>query len=421
MRGKKAIATVLATALTLSFGLTATGCGDKNKGVDGKTTVRISRWALEWEKDVFRNWTAEFTAANPDIAIEWEFTPYTSHFDRLRTDLLSSKAADIIFVNNWGWEPYSDIEIFEDLGSVTALADTFDSLIDAAQNALTQGNKVVGMPIGMVSRVPVVNTADFKTANVQVPYERRTSFTGTELVELLGNVADASGRDMGINITLTDALTLFLASLDSPIVTENNTIGCNTAAGVKAVKEFVDFALSGRVVPLAQNQSGSYGSPDTAIMTGRVVAGYTNPGGYISLLDAGYSLAAIPSLKASDGADTILADFNTLVMPKFSKVKDEAYRVMNWMLSKEAQLKYAKFADLPTSEVAFDEVMTDTETWDPTLYSAFGVGVDNIYVAPAMSTDFQTLLGGALKNLLDGVYTPAQFCQKLADDGPKYL
>jgi len=65
--------------------------------------------------------------------------------------------------------------------------------------------------------------------------------------------------------------------------------------------------------------------------------------------------------------------------------------------------------------------MTDEENWDPALYHAFGVGIDNMYIPPALSTSFQTLLGGALKNLLDGVYTAEQFCEKMAADGPAYL
>lgn len=413
----KKFGAVLLSALMLFTTGAAGGCGKKQS----ENTVRISRWALEWEKSVFENWTAEFEKKNPDITIEWEFTPYTAHFDRLRTDLLSKKAADIIFVNNWGWEPYSDIDVFEDLGAVAELEATRNSLIGTAKDALRQGDKVVGIPVGMVSRVPVVNAADFETAKIEVPSGRETSFTGSELAQLLGDVADYSGRAMGINITLTDALYLFLASAGAPLVTSDGKIGCNTPDGVKAAEEFYDFATSGRVVPLSQNQGGSYGTPDTAIMTGQVVASYTNPGGFLSLLEAGYELAAIPTVKAEGGKDTVLADFNTLVVPKFSNSKAAAYRVIQWMLSKDAQLAYAKFSDLPTNAEAFDEVMTDEENWDPALYHAFGVGIDNMYIPPALSTSFQTLLGGALKNLLDGVYTAEQFCEKMAADGPAYL
>ena len=408
MKVRKIAACVLAAAMIASFGILGTGCG---KPSQDENTVRIARWALEWEKDIFRDWTKTFTDANPDITIEWEFVPYTAHFDRLRTDLLSSKAADIIFVNNWGWKPYSNIDVFEDLGAVSELASVRSSLVSSAQSGLKQGEKLVGLPVGMVSRVPIVNNADFHKAGVAVPWDRETSFTGSELTALMQSVADGANRDTGINITLTDAISLFCASADAPIVTTDGRIGCNTPAGVAAVQNFVHFAKSGYAVPLSENLSGSYGSPDSAILSGRVVAGFCCPGEFKGIIDAGYSVSAIPCLKADGGRDTVLADFNTLVVPKFSGSKKAAYRVIEWMLSEEAQLAYAKFADLPTNAAAFDEIMTDSENWSPELYQAYGVGIDNIFVPPAMNTTFQTYLGGALKDLLDGKYTPQQFCE----------
>lgn len=409
MKGKKIAACALAAAMVVSVGALGAGCG---KTAQDENTVRIARWALEWEKDIFRNWTKEFTDANPEITIEWEFVPYTAHFDRLRTDLLSSKAADIIFVNNWGWKPYSNIDVFEDLGAVSELASARSSLISSDGGLLKQGDKTVGLPVGMVARVPVVNNADFETAGVAVPWDRETSFTGAELTALMKSVADGADRETGINITLTDAIALFAASAGAPIVTaDGNSIGCNTPAGVAAVQNFVDFAKSGYAVPLSQNLTGAYGSPDSAILSGQVVAGYCCPGEFKGVIDAGYSVSAIPCLKADGGRDTVLADFNRLVVPKFSGSKKAAYRIIEWMLSKEAQLAYAKFADLPTNAAAFNEVMTDTGNWAPELYQAYSVGMDNIFVPPAMNTTFQTYFGGALKDLLDGKYTAQQFCE----------
>lgn len=417
MRIKKLFSAMLAVVLS-AVCFTGVGC----KKEQDENHVRISRWALEWEKDVFRNWTAEFTKDNPDIVIEWEFTPYTAHFDRLRTDLLGGQAADIVFVNNWGWAPYSKLDVFEDLSTVEELKETYASLVGGVPSSFKRDGKTLGLPVGMVSRVPVVNTEDFAKAGVEVP-KKTTSFTGDELATLLGDVADGSGRAMGINITLTDALAIFLASAGAPLVDTNGKIACNTEAGVKAVADFVKFAKSGVVVPLAQNNAGSYGSPDTAIMSGNCVAGWVNCGELTSLSDNGYAgkLATIPSIKADGGKDTVLADYNTLVVPKFSKAKSAAYKVMKWMLSKEAQLKYAKFSDLPVNKQAFEEISTDTENWDPTLYAAYSVGIDNIYVSPALSTSFQTLYGGALKDLLDEKITPAGFCEKMEKDGVKYL
>ena len=392
------------------------GCGQKRD----PNKVYISRWALEWEKPLFEAWTDKFEEENPGIEVEWDFNPYTAHFDKLRTDLLSGEAADIIFVNNWGWEPYSKIDVFEDLGAVESLSATRSGILDSAQDAFRQGDKIVGIPVGLVSRVPVVGTKDFENAGIDIPYDRETAFTGEELANLVGDVADSVNKPMGINITLTDALLTFLASVDAPLI-KDGEIMCNTPAGVKAVQEFYDFATSGRVVPLSQSYGGMYGTADNAVMSGTCVAGYTNPGGLKSLLDSGWDIATIPTVKAEGGKDVVVADFNALVVPKFSKVKEKAYKVIEYMLSQQAQLEYAVFSDLPVNKLAFNEVMNDSENWDPTLYSAYGVGIDNLYVPPALSTDFQTFLGGCLKNLLDGAISAEQFCLKMEQEGKNYI
>lgn len=203
---KKIIAKTVSLCLCGAFVAGAAsfaGCAGKRD----PDTVYISRWALEWEKPLFEAWTAEFEAQNPDIDVEWEFTPYTAHFDRLRTDLLSGDAADIIFVNNWGWEPYSEIDVFEDLGAVESLSATRSGLLADAQNAFRQGDKVVGIPIGLVSRVPVVGTADFEKADVEIPYDRDTAFTGDEDVRSAWNNTAVALTDVDGNkaMTLTTA------------------------------------------------------------------------------------------------------------------------------------------------------------------------------------------------------------------------
>ena len=89
---KKIIAKTVSLCLCGAFVAGAAsfaGCAGKRD----PDTVYISRWALEWEKPLFEAWTAEFEAQNPDIDVEWEFTPYTAHFDRLRTDLLGDITA----------------------------------------------------------------------------------------------------------------------------------------------------------------------------------------------------------------------------------------------------------------------------------------------------------------------------------------
>lgn len=417
------LSVILISVIACSFA----GCNNKFD----ENTVRIARWAGEWEKEIFEQWTAEFEADNPDIKIEWEWNAYNSHFDRIKTDLLSQMAADIIFVNNWGWYPYRNVDMFEDLGSVEELKDCYANLIPEVKDAFVYNGKTIGMPIGLVTRVPVVNKQLFNTAHVDIPYDRTTCFTPTEFTELISSVMyyPENNVELGLNITLTDLLYQFLASVGSPMFDNDYNICLNTPAGVKAVQEFQDFVYrSGIVIPYQQSTgSGKYGSVTDCLLyknangNRMVVAGYSNPGNLITPTSGGVEVATIPGIKASEGVDTILGDINTLVVPTFSKVKDKAYRVIKWFMQKEQQLKYLEFGDIPVTQTAFDEVFSDTEKYDPSIYASYKVGMENLYIVKPTSSRWQSFTSSYVKRLCEGTITAEQFCKEISEQGSQYF
>ncbi|MBO5715838.1 MAG: carbohydrate ABC transporter substrate-binding protein [Clostridia bacterium] len=426
---KRIISMILVLVMIAATLVVFSSCGGNNN--NGKTVVRIGRWASEWEKEVFEAWTAEFESENPDIDIVWEWNAYNSHFDRIKTDLLSQMAADIIFVNHWGWYPYRNVDMFVDLSTVPELQECFDNLIPEAQNAFVFNGKTIGMPIGFVTRVPVVNTTLFENAGVEIPTDRTSCFTPSEFVELITPVMNhpANNVELGLNITLNDLLYCMLASVGTPMFDENNEIHIDNPTAIAAVKEFQDFVYgSGIVIPYQQSTgSGKYGSVTDCLLYKNpqgdrlVAAGYSNPGNLLTPTSGGVSVATIPGIKATGGVDTIVADTNVLVVPTFSKVKDEAYRVIKWFMEKENQLKYVEFGDLPCNAEAFEEVFTDTDRFDPEIYSAYKVGMDNIYFGKSTSSRWQAFIAGYFKRLCEGTITPEQFCKEVTEKGPQYF
>ncbi len=428
---KRIVSLILTIVMLFSALAVLSSCNNGNKNNDGTKTVRIARWASAWEKEVFEAWTAEFEAENPDIKIEWEWNAYNAHFDRIKTDLLSQMAADIIFVNYWGWYPYRDVDMFEDLGSVPELQECYNKLIPEVKGEFYYNGKTIGMPIGLVTRVPVVNTELFNNADVEIPSDRSTCFTTEEFTDMITKVMyhPDNNVELGINITLTDLLYQMLASVGSPMFDENYNININNEKGIAAVREFQQFVYgSGVVIPYQQSSgSGKYGSVTDCLLykdaTGNrlVAAGYTNPGNIVTPTSAGVDVATIPGIKAEGGVDTIMGDINTLVVPVFSKVKPEAYRVIKWFMEKEQQLKYVEFGDLPVTEEAFNEIFTNTAKFDPSIYSAYQVGMDNLVIAKPTSSRWQAFMAGYFKKLCEGAITPEEFCKEISEQGPQYL
>ena len=91
------------------------------------------------------------------------------------------------------------------------------------------------------------------------------------------------------------------------------------------------------------------------------------------------------------------------------------------MLEKEQQLTYAKWADIPVNQEAYEVVTNNTDgNWDPKLYSSYKIGIDNLVTAPVTSSEFSNYFTTYFSKLCNGTMTGKEFCQKIAE-GEKYL
>lgn len=437
---KKIIAAIISVTLLFSVCGLVSGCKKQDSNV-----VRIARWSSETDEPRLKAWVAEFEKNNSDIKIEWEFKEYGTHFSTMRNDLIGESAADIIFLNNWGLSRLNlqekDKNMFVDFSKIETLNATRESVLPAAKDKMKIGDAVIGMPIGLVTRVPVINATIWENVSENalaggIPYNRTESFTGKEFVNLMKSVGADQNILMGLNVSHNEALHMFLASVGAPMINEDGTIGCNNEAGWKAVQQFKDFVRSGWVVPYSESGGGTYGSVENAILNEKCLAGWGNFATLTNLTDyyksSGTKIATIAPFKAEDitlqdgtvikAKDIAYGDYNALVVPSFSKNQEKAFRIIKWMLTKEQQLKYAKMADIPVNAEAFDVVSTNSDgNWDPMLYSSYKIGLDNLYVAPVTSSEFSNHFSTYFSKLCnDATFSGKEFCAKMAE-GAKYL
>lgn len=437
---KKFIAAIISAALLFSVCGTVSGCKKKDSNV-----VRIARWSNEADEPRLKAWTAEFEKNNPDIKIEWEFKEYGTHFSTMRNDLIGESAADIIFLNNWGLSRLNlqekDKKMFVDFSKVEELKETRESIMPSAKDKMKIGDAVIGMSIGLVTRVPVINATIWENVSESalkggIPYNRTEAFTGKEFVGLMKSVGADQNILMGLNVSHNEALHMFLGSVGAPMINQDGTIGCNNEAGWKAAQQFKEFVRSGWVVPYSESGGGTYGSVENAILNEKCLAGWGNFATLTNLSDyyksSGTKIATIAPFKAEDimlrdgtvikAKDIAYGDYNALVVPSFSKNQEKAFRIIKWMLTKEQQLKYAKIADIPVNAEAFGVVSENSDgEWDPMLYSSYKIGLDNLYVAPITSSEFTNHFSTYFSKLCnDASFSGKEFCAKMAE-GAKYL
>lgn len=437
---KKFIAAIISAVLLFSVCGTISGCKKKDSNV-----VRIARWSNEADEPRLKAWTAEFEKNNPDIKIEWEFKEYGTHFSTMRNDLIGESAADIIFLNNWGLSRLNlqekDKKMFVDFSNVEELKETRESIMPSAKDRMKIGDAVIGMSIGLVTRVPVINATIWENVSESalkdgIPYNRTEAFTGKEFVGLMKSVGADQNILMGLNVSHNEALHMFLGSVGAPMINQDGTIGCNNEAGWKAAQQFKEFVRSGWVVPYSESGGGTYGSVENAILNEKCLAGWGNFATLTNLTDyyksSGTKIATIAPFKAEDitlrdgtvikAKDIAYGDYNALVVPSFSKNQEKAFRIIKWMLTKEQQLKYAKIADIPVNAEAFGVVSENSDgEWDPMLYSSYKIGLDNLYVAPITSSEFTNHFSTYFSKLCnDASFSGKEFCAKMAE-GAKYL
>lgn len=439
----KKLATALASVLCLTtIGFAAMGCARTDPDV-----LRVARWSSTADEPRMEKLEADFEAMYPDIDLEWEFKEYSTHFSTMRQDLMGESSADVVFINNWGLSRLNlqdkDANMFVDLSQVGELADAWETILPDIRNMMTVGDSVIAIPVGIVNRVPVINATLWESVSSvlpdgKIPYDRTEAFTGYELVDLLEDVGTDTNVLMGLNVTISEALHIFLASAGAPMIGADGKIGCNNEIGYAAAQQFQDFMRSGWVVPYSESGGGTYGDVANAIIENKCLAGWANFGTLRNLSEyyenTGTELATIAPFKAADAEDlgnpdyvikeskdVAYADCNALYVPSFSRNKDKAYKFIEWFLQKEQQLYYASWADAPATSEAFEIVTTNADgNWPEKMYASFKIGFDNMYIAPVTSSEFAGHSTTLLKQLCEGTISGKVYCQKLAE-GEKYL
>lgn len=405
---KKLLSLLMSAAMLAGGASVFAGCG---RDVPDNVLV-VSRWASVYERSAFEEWGKLFEAENPGIEIQWNFNDYSNYFTKLRYDLLDDAAADVVFLSTWGWGPYRDSNVFVDLDSVDSLKDAIAGVNEGANKQFMKGEERLGVSVGITTRRIAVDTATFEGSAYDLSeLQTRTScFEPEEMISILGGVAQENGKKYALKMDSSEAAFLLTASAGAPIVNNaTKTVDVDCEAGKAAVRDLVLLFQSGYVVPFGQDtNSSASGTFDEAMLVQgeqTVLTSYTGPWGFSTLQNAGKVIVTLPAFKATGGEDTMLVTYNNLCVPKASEKKDMAYKFIEWALSYEAQVEFAKFSDLPANIQAYEYVTGGTSEEFPTdLFGSFAVGSENLYYMDGMTDEFASAFSAAMSNLLNESY-----------------
>lgn len=164
---RRSVAPVLAATLALALGACAQGSATKTEAsaAGGPTTVRYMNFSASGghEKDLDAI-KAAFEAANPDIKVKIETTPFDDYFTKLQTAVAGGTAGDAFELNYENFVTYASNGSLAELKNVDG-AKYKQSLLEA----FAVDGKQYGLPESFSNVVLFYNKDLFKAAGVSEP------------------------------------------------------------------------------------------------------------------------------------------------------------------------------------------------------------------------------------------------------------
>jgi len=421
-------AIILTTAACSSSNTPATNGGtspDQSKGDNGgqqEVTIKYTRWASGEEEVNFRAWLDEFEASHPGIKVETDFMPYETYGSKVKTSLISGNVPDVIGFTFSEWVSYIYSDVFVDLNTMPDAKEIFGQLTEDSVNSFNVEGQQLGAPIGVGRRVPFINKDMFEKAGVPLPSQKEP-MTAAQLLDMMKKVqAGLEGDQKAANLFPEELLDSLALSSGSPMLSaDGKKVMVNTPEGIKAVQAFGDIMSSEAQVPILDTWKGAYGNPDSALTTGKVAIAWTGTWSIPAMKEANVPYMSIPAPIMEGGKVTQVGNLNSHVIPTASKHKEAAWELVKWMVSKEGQLSFGKFSDLPVHIEALNETQKTLEELDPDGYGGFGAAKESVIPSAPFPSDFDTLRTGLQSQLAAHKITAQEFAEKLAKEGQPML
>ncbi|MBN1698759.1 MAG: extracellular solute-binding protein [Spirochaetales bacterium] len=394
--------------------------GGQETGPKGKTVITYTRWAGTREAEDFQKLVDLFMAQHPEIYVRAEFLPWGAYWEKLKTSILSGDAADVISLSQIQASPYITKGAFKTLDDIPGARERLAEMQPGAQEAVVFKEKIYAIPVGSGVRAMIYNKDLFDEAGV--PYfdntipvtwdefikrtKKLTKIEGEEVVQYAAHfhkqemyeamIYQMGGRLMDNNIKPTKML------INSP----------EGIAGLKLMRRLIDEQI---LPPHTGEWSGPWGTPDSAIVTGKVAIMHAGPWGLGPVEDAriNYGTAPLPMGVARATRGYI----NSLAIYRDSKNTDAAWTFIEWMTSAEGQIEFTKTGDLPANKNALEKAKTGGDR-PPEVMAAFFSDLPYVITGPMLPSDeMATMLDDLITQFLQGRITAEEAAAMIEEEG----
>jgi multiple sugar transport system substrate-binding protein len=304
-------------------------------------TVRVT--IAEYSKGTgpyFEEAAKAFEAANPGTKVQIEVVPWDNLQQKLTTDISSGANADMSIIGTRWLLDYVSQGVVTPLDQYVT-PDFKGRFIDTFLSPSVMNGKVYGLPIAASARAMYYNKDIFKKAGIDNPPSTWEELKA-DAAKIKAAEPDVSPYGMQGKEIETDVYFYYALWSNGGEIVKNGKSGLDSQAATDAAKMYKGFIDAG----LTQPGVTSYSREDVQNLfkQGKVATVITAPflSGQIKkeAPNLSYGVAPIPAGPGGDRGTYGVTD--SIVMFNNSKVKDEAWKFLDFIFTTEQRTKFDK-------------------------------------------------------------------------------
>jgi ABC-type glycerol-3-phosphate transport system substrate-binding protein len=298
----------------------------------------------------------------------------------VQTSLIAGNSADVISMSAGEAAKYINKNVFYDLSQLAGAKERLAQMSKNAQKLVNYEGQIVGMPVGIGLRCLIYNQAMFDAAGVAYP-DATQPLTWEQFKQIgkkLTKIENGQVTQYAFQVDSGEFHKILISQAGGAIVDNSaapKQVVINSKEAITALK-FMKSLYDEHIIPPYKDVVGPWGNQDNALATGKVAMMYSGPWSLGQVAEKKIRFGTAPMFMGKERATVGYVNFLTIAR-KSKRVK-EAWRFIDWLTSKEGQIKFSATGDLPANLTALAEVRESPSKFSPDVMKAFYEDLPNI-------------------------------------------
>ncbi|UDL87746.1 sugar ABC transporter substrate-binding protein [Mesorhizobium sp. PAMC28654] len=306
----------------------------------GEVRVTVAEYSAK-TGPYFDSVKKEFEAANPGITVKFEVVPWDVLLQKLTTDITAGTNADLSIIGTRWLIDFVQQGVAEPLDSYIT-PDFKGRFIDTFLSPSIMEGKTYGLPIAASARAMYYNKELFEKAGIAKPPANWTELQeDARKIKALGSGTFGFGLQ-GKEIETDVYYYYAMWSQGTEILNKDGTSGLSTPGALEAAKLYKSMIDEGLTEPGVTSNNRE--DVQNLFKQGKVGMMITAPFLSNQIKDEApnlkYGVAAIPA--GPTGARGTYGVTDSIIMFKNSKNKDEAWKLLDFLFTKEQRAKFTQ-------------------------------------------------------------------------------